>query len=379
MSAARKRKLEFDAGKLAGLSDHFFEAAALPELWPDVLAKLADTIGADGCALVGGPDSKLEPICSASMDEVVDFGRRNDWLDKNVRIPRRIAAFGQGIDIITESMLFTDWELDHLPFHAEFVNRFDYRWFADMVIAGEASSTIVLSAQRQVGTGRFSGSEIEILRRLVPHVRRAGDLALRLGTARHEGSLEALEQFDCGAFLLDPGGRVIGSNGAAEALLEPGLVLRTGILTAADKTCDAALQRLIGSVAAPRLQPESDPPGPVVVAGPSGHTRIVSASPLARSARGLFNGAAAILMISDPAPPNRPLGGLLSQAFGFTRLESDIGLALCTGCNVDDVARTHGADVSAVSANIRSMLTKTSTRHQNELVSVIARYVPFSK
>jgi len=379
MSVARKQKLEFDAGELAGLRDHFFEAAALPELWPDVLAKLADAIGAAGCALIGGPDSGFEMVCSPSADEVVDFGRRNGWLSKNIRTPRRLEAFARGHDIVTEATLFTDWELDHLPFHAEYINRFDYRWFADMVIAGDGPSTIVLSAQRQIGTDRFSTSEIEVLRRLVPHVRRAGDLALRFGTARHDGSLEALEQFDCGAFLLDPRGRVIGSNSAAEALLKPGLVLQSGYLTAADKTCDAALQRLIGSVVAPSLPLGSDPPDPVVVAGANGHIRIVFASPLARSARDLFNGAAAILMVSDPVVRSRGHGRLLPLAFGFTNKEASIGAALCAGYDVDDVARTHGADVSTISLHIKSMLEKTGARHQDELVSVIARYVAASK
>jgi DNA-binding CsgD family transcriptional regulator len=276
-------------------------------------------------------------------------------------------------------MLFTDWELDHLPFHAEYINRFDYRWFADMVIAGEGPSTIVLSAQRQVGTDRFSTSEIEILRRLVPHVRRAGDLALRFGTARHDGTLEALEQFDCGALLLDSSGRVIGSNAAAETLLEPGLMLRSGILTAADKTCDIALQRLIGSVVAQSSTLGSDPPDPVVVGRASGHARIVSASPLARTARGLFNGAVAVLMVFDPAARSCGHGRLLPRAFGFTDQEASIGAALCSGCDVDDLARTHGTDVSIVSLHIKSMLKKTGTRDQDELMSVIAHYVAASK
>lgn len=97
----------FDAGKLAGLIDLFYEAAVRPELWRDVLGQYSDALGAAGCGLLGGPESAFSPICTASMDEALDIGLRSGWLAKNARMERGLEAFRRGHEIVTESTLFT--------------------------------------------------------------------------------------------------------------------------------------------------------------------------------------------------------------------------------------------------------------------------------
>lgn len=126
----------FDAGKLAGLIDRFYEAAARPELWRDVLGQFSDALGAAGCGLLGGPAAAFSPVCTASMDEALDLGLKSGWLARNPRMERGLEAFRRGHEIVTEATLFTPWELDHLPFNAEYVSRVRGRWFADFVLAG---------------------------------------------------------------------------------------------------------------------------------------------------------------------------------------------------------------------------------------------------
>lgn len=367
---------KFDGVEFAGLIDQFYEAAVQPDLWRGLLARTADAVGAAGCGLLGGPTSGFEPICSASMDEALDFGIRGGWLDKNPRLTRGLKAFEQGHDIVTESMLFTAWELDHLPFNAEFVNRVKGRWFADMLMAGEGPSGIVLTLQRLAGTEPFSASEIETMRRLAPHIRRAGQLALRLADMRHEGLFDALAAFDCGALVLDRNGRVTRLNDKAEALMTSGLAIRFGMLAALDKGSDAALQGLIRSVIARGSWHEAEPIGPVAVARPNARPLVVHAAPLTRSARDLFQRAVAVLMLVDPDAQRGPFEPILCQAFRFTSAEAAIAADLCRGRDVEEITRMRGVSTATVRAQMKALFAKTDTKRQAELVALLARYSP---
>jgi DNA-binding CsgD family transcriptional regulator/PAS domain-containing protein len=373
------RKPQFDSGKLPGLIDAFYEAAARPELWQSALAQFSDALGAAGCGLLGGPASTLAPICTASMEEALDIGLSSGWLAKNPRMERGLEAFRRGHDIVTEATLFTPWELDHLPFNAEYVARVKGRWFADFVLAGDGPSSLVLTTQRLVGSEPFSPSELDSLRRVVPHLRRAGTLALRLAEAHHEGMLDAFAAFDCGALLLDAKGRVIRLNAKAESLLSPGLALRFGHLSAVNNQCNAALQALIDAVIASDSDAQTRAIDAVTVTWANTLPRILYAVPVVRSARHLFVHAAAVLMIACPVAGDGPLEHFLQGAFRFTGAEAAIAVSLCNGHQVDEIARMRGVSQSTVRAQVKSMLAKTSTRRQAELVALLVHCAPMSR
>ena len=209
---------KFDASRLASLIDPIYESAALPQLRRGLLAEFSDALGAAGAFLHGDPTAGLKIICSESMAEALDAGLRTGWLPgRNARMRRELDAFRQGHAIVTESMIFSPWELDHLPFNAEFVTPHKCRSFAAMRLAGEGASSLVLSVQRYIGSEPFSALEIETMRTLLPHMQRAGQLGLRLMGSLQEGLLDALAAFDCGAILLDWRGHVLRLNAKAEA------------------------------------------------------------------------------------------------------------------------------------------------------------------
>ena len=230
--------LKFDEGQAANLIDGFYEAAARPELWRNLLAQMAVALGAEGCAFVSGPASPLRPLCSASLDELVTALIQEKWIDNSVRMTRGADALKTSQDVVTESMLFTPWELEHLPYNAEFINRFKFHSFAAMLVDGATSSELIFTVERLARQGAFSTPEIETLRKIAPHIRRAGQLALHLAAARDDGLLDAFSLFDCGAVLLDWKGRVLRLNHRAEALMDSWLTVRFGALAARRKECE---------------------------------------------------------------------------------------------------------------------------------------------
>jgi DNA-binding NarL/FixJ family response regulator len=91
-----------------------------------------------------------------------------------------------------------------------------------------------------------------------------------------------------------------------------------------------------------------------------------------RSASDCFLQAAAVLMIARPASGTAPLAQFLQTAFRFTSAEAAIALSLCDGHDIGDIGRTRVVRPSTVRAQVKSMLAKTSTRRQAELVALLA-------
>ncbi len=363
--------------QLVGLIDLFYEAAARPELWRNLLAELSEVFGAAGATICVGPVSQNTPkIWSPSLDEAIDIGLRTGWLPhQNARIPRQFEAFRQGHDVVTDSMIFSPWELDHLPFNAEFIASVKARSFASMRLAGEGDSTVILEIERFIGAAPFSAREIEALRLLVPHARQAGQLALRLAAMQMEGLIDAVSAFDCGAILLDSRGRVLTSNSNAEAMLGPEIFVRGARLTASNTDCDAELQRLIGTVTGRAPRHETKPVAAIRIPRLGAGDLLVHAAPLARSASELFERASAIVMIDDLGVQTTPTARLLRHFFGLTNAEAAIAAAIASGRELDEISRTRGVSLGTLRNQLESIFAKTGTRRQAELVVLLRRYV----
>ncbi|MGQ0444695.1 MAG: helix-turn-helix transcriptional regulator [Beijerinckiaceae bacterium] len=356
---------KFDASKLASLIDDIYEAAARPELWCGLLADISDAAGMHGAGLLGCPSLGFMPVCSESLDEALDTGLRTGWLlDRNVALARMLNAFQQGHDIVTGEMIFSPWELDHLPFNTEFMAPFKIGTGAAMRLAGEGRSSLVLGLLADLGSEPISASETEALRALLPHMQRAGQLALQLGVARQEGLLNALATFERGAVLLDWRGRVLRMNAKAEAMMGVGIAVRGGMLTAASRDGDTALQKLIGSVIAPGPLHDVEPIGAVALARPGARPLVVHGAPLARSAQDMFQQARAILTIDDPNARQAPHGPILRQVFGLTAAEADVAIALASGRDIEEVAQIRGVSIGTLRNQVKTVFAKTDTSRQ---------------
>lgn len=369
----------FNESRAAGLIEHFYEAAVRPELWRDLLDRLAEALGAEGCYLIPGADSPFRPICSRSMEESCAAGLEEGWFEKNPRLTRGFAAVRSTTEIVTESMLFTPWELDHLPFHAEFVSRFKARWFAGLDLAGQGIGGLALTAERLASQEPFSPSELDTLSRLVSHIQGAGKMALHLASARDGGLLDGFSCFEWGALLLDWAGRVLRMNAKAESMMGSGLTVRNKRLAAGQKQCDTALQKLIGTVLSPVPLHEKEPLAAVAITRPGARPLVVQAAPVARTASDFFQQAKAVLMITDPDAARTTGEPLLRQVFGFTNAEAAVAMSLARGNDLDAIAETRGVSVGTLRHQVKSLLAKTETRRQAELVARLARYTAVAR
>ncbi|MFD0936324.1 helix-turn-helix transcriptional regulator, partial [Methylobacterium trifolii] len=234
---------ELREDRVGAVIDRFYEAALRPDLWRAVLQDYADALGAEGALILPGPRSAIAPACSGGLDEAVAVGMRDGWFSDNPRLGRGIPALTNLQGVLVESHIFTPEELDSVPFNADFAGRQGLRWFAGIYLAPEGQRSIMLSAERRTGQEMFSHREVALIEAMVPHLQRAGRMAVQLAEARAESMLDAFEMMACGCLLLDSGGRVVRLNERARAELGGALQVLHGVPVAAGASANAALGR----------------------------------------------------------------------------------------------------------------------------------------
>ncbi|SHI60769.1 LuxR C-terminal-related transcriptional regulator [Wenxinia saemankumensis] len=199
------------------------------------------------------------------------------------------------------------------------------------------------------------------LPRIEDHTRRAAamlDRALADGGGR-DSVRAALDGIDSAAFVVDRGGRVAGLNPPAAQVFGLAAEARLDAMRLAAGEADLLLRQLARMFASPR-------PSPTVmrVHGPEdGRVVLLNLRHVAPEGEAPF-----VLVISSELGWSEGIAELLSQAFELTRAECEVVRGLCEGLGAPQIAGQRGRSVGTVRAQIKSILSKTETRGQSELV-----------
>lgn len=228
----------------------------------------------------------------------------------------------------------------------------------------------------------FDARDFDLARKLYPHLARA--LGFREKVAHLErlaGTYElALDAFDAPLLVLGDNGRVLFANPSAVSLMsrvDTPFGQRAGHFLIGDAAAQTALETAL-------RQPLFAPPAIAVSRPDSMLPFLVHLMPLAGARlRDLSPGrgsAVALVALSDPA--RLPAGRLkaLAAAFGFTPAEAQVAWQVASGAGIEEIADASGRSRETVRSHVKSLLSKTDTRRQSELVAVLHRALsPFDK
>lgn len=351
----------------------FLQAAVRPELWSAALQKLANIFEADGCALIGGPSASIDAICTPSLHDTAGIGSAEDYFGMQEILLALESAQGIVVGSTIPSL-----ELVQRQRNVEWINQTRPRWFVAMTLVGTGPSSIVLTLVRNIKAQPFSQWEIELLRRIGPQLRKAGNLALRLTAIHHEGLLKAFVTINCGAILLDRKGRVLHMSNKAEALMHDVLTVRDGFLTADVGESDAVLQALIRCGLARPVEFSARRKDGIALFRPSGRPLLIHTAPLPISPGDQLRHACCVLTIVDPTACHLPAPSDLRELFGLTNSEAAIAVELCLGRDLDEIATMREVTTSTLRVQLKRILFKTGTRRQPELVALLLRYFRLS-
>lgn len=367
-----------DEDKLLKLTGEVYRAAHDPTHWSTVLAQMQTVIACAGGILYGVDKSDLSvPLHHAHG---IPEGMEREHAERYVHIdPRTRFGLNHPWRIGYDYAFISEREMDRSEYYDWHARRAGCRYFIGARLTNADGLVSYVALQRTRRQGHVSEQDIRTFERLLPHLRQAVGLNVRLARLEAEaGALSnALHRSGTAMLLLDSQCRVVFATAAAERILAQadGLFAdREGRLKAARTNESALLARLLGAAVRTGNGQGFDPGGQLALPRPSGKTPLLVQvmpirapdQPLAGAAR-----AAAALMVRDPDDlPTLP-SGRLRALFGLTEAEAALASALAQGASPKEYAKQAGITYETARWHLKRVFAKTETRRQADLVRLL--------
>jgi DNA-binding CsgD family transcriptional regulator/PAS domain-containing protein len=237
------------------------------------------------------------------------------------------------------------------------------------------------SLGRHESVGLITDREVRLLRLLAPHLRRAVTITDLIDMKSLEAASLgcALDTLAPGVVLVAEDGTILHVNRAAAGMLDRGspIAASRGRLRTADAYATERLHRVLSLAANNETEIAASGVG-IALGGSSDGVATAHILPLARGevrTRLLPRAVAAVFVASDLNLPFRRLDAV-AEAFGLTPAETRVLDRLLHGDSIAEAAAAMNVAVTTVKTHRSRLLSKTGTRRQANLISLVHRLVP---
>lgn len=377
------RQHDADTATALDLVTGIYEAAATPGLWPRFLDAFAYATQSDAAMIwlrdTGSPDSvhrRAEPELAG--DTRFDATCLAHYAEHS----RYVNALLEVVHTLAEGTVVTAASFApqaRVRGSGHCCAGLRSRAVPDVLggaVLKRGSTVAVFSASRN---RRYGERERTLLEQLLPHLRRACLLHTRLARLDVERSraLAALDLLPTAIWVLDAHGRMVFANRMGRDLdhRRDGLWLQDdGSPWTCDPNAQQALRRIVTNAINSGM---SGTPNKPTCAGAlriprrrSATTLQVMVYPLPRDT--LTQASAAAIFIFDPEHAAIPDESVLRSFYGLTRTESQLAATLSRGDSLDDYCRANEVSANTARTHLKSVLAKTGTHRQAQLVSLLA-------
>jgi DNA-binding CsgD family transcriptional regulator len=360
------------------LVGRIYDAATNPEEWPAFLEKFADAVRGESTQILRydvehhqgnlTQTVRLDPWHKARYDQ--HYGAVDAWGAHG----RHLMTTGS---VVTGQMLCPDAILSKSEFYHDFLRPLDaFHQFCGFIYKGETAVSLI-STLRPQRNGPFGDEAVQLLSSLMPHLQRSLQIHRRLAglQAKANASIDALDHLPIGFLAVDHRGRALLLNRRAEGILglNDGLTLGRSGLTAARREETTRLRRLVHGASSTTAQQGLESGGAMLISRPSLRRPFqILVTPLSRPGSPLYpQQAVAGVFISDPENHPDPPEGLLGRLFDLTPAEARLAAALMHGKSLSDAAEEFRLSRNTLRTQLRSVLDKTLTRRQSELIRLL--------
>lgn len=356
-----------DTDSFANTVALLYEAAALPEIWPDAIARLAEMAGCfGGLVFTHSAFGTNWVSCDATRPLVQRFISEG-WMERNDRMTGLIAHCGTGF--VGDHDVFSDETLNRMPVYRDFLRPNGFGWAAATHVRSAAGDNVIVSLERRYDQGPVSRREIALLDTVRPHLARAAIVAAKLHLKRAQASLASFEKAGAAAALITAGGIVTETNPRFEALRSQVIARAHGKTALRDPRANALLQAALADLAHDRIGDTRSIPVPREIDDPA---IIIHVMPIRRQARDLFARSEAILVVTTSDRALRIEASLLCELYDLTRAEATVAARLLEGLSVDEIAARHAISRETVRTQVKKVLGKSGSRSQADLIRRLA-------
>ncbi len=343
------------------LIDRIYEAAALPDMWINVLDSIGERVGYDksllfahdGRAVIG---FRANAACVPIMAGFAELGMVAENKRDHAAVNYPWPEFFGDLDLFTQETIDSD------PMYQQFHIPRGIAWVAGTTINGPEVGTLAFSFTRALEHGPATREEKSYLTALRPHLARAALLSSRLRLEEARAAVSALERIGMPAAALYQGKKLRLANGLFEALIPRVMRDRNERIAFTDKKADALLQQALESVV-------NGMTFPVVV---DDERFMVHLIPVKGAANDIFGMMDTLLVAIPIAVRGNANPRALQGLFDLTPAEARIANGLLDGKTLGQIAVDRNISVQTVRTQLKSVLSKTRTSRQVDLVRLLA-------
>jgi DNA-binding CsgD family transcriptional regulator len=363
---------------VSAIIDQIYGAILAPEAWQRLVDRIAEWLSADMGLLSSPalPDCEPVPLIGYKFDLTPVAG---EPLLLYPEFTLRALARAN----LPDSYLFEDL----MPPDEQPENQYWQRVIVPLNItsgiitvirtADDNRRPVILSLFRRGSSAPFQAADVEKMRALLPHLRRA------LG-ALLDGDPQAVPENAAGGhalraavFYLDRDGCVVGMTDAAKKLSEAGdgiTISAEGRLTPSDQRMQTpfrnALTRAIGKPWSRMLRTSSE----LALRASEGTGLVLVVTPVAADAMSsLASKARCAVFALAQIPIGDAAKRRMQRLFGLTQAETDVAAGVADGNTVEGVAAERETSAFTVRTQMKRIYAKTGVRTQAELVALVHR------
>ena len=364
--------------------EKIYEAAPDPAQWPRALTAIANCFGDVGALLIWvKDDGTFRTIVSPSLVEGQKDYEANGWTLRDIRARRSVERgyFFSG-EPFTDRHICSDEEIRSHPCYAEFLARHNLGFVAAIAVSPDPHVGVLLCIQRNAkAKSAFTDGELNLLRRIGPHIEKSLRLSIRLLDAELTNvSLgDALARVGVGVFTLDSLGRIVFSNPTGDLLIGAEIRVDDGRLRVGfGDTKREFDDQLSGVLEADRID-RRDAPKPILLERAQTHSRLVVylipiAENTAKTDHFLTRARAIVLTIESKAnePPDP---AIVRDILGLTLGEARIAAIVGSGIQPREAAKRLGISEETARNVLKRVFAKVGVSRQSELVALLIKLV----
>jgi len=349
--------------------DRIYEAAVIPDLWVDILDRIAAIAQCDGGILIAAdPNQNVRAVSSDCLSPMLRAFISEGWMRQNIRAerlrPMNYSGFVVDLDVVTAEEAETD------PLYVNCLRKYGGGAGTGTVIPAPSGDLIIFNIERSYKKGFVDRQVLPKLDALRPHLARSALLSLRLGLERARAMTEALGRLDLPAAVLDSSGRVISTNALLDKMHDQFIPAAGGRLAISYRPANDLFQAVLGKSMSNVVDLQSYS---IPVPSVGDHAACVAhLVPVRRQARDIFTGAANIFVVTSLTSPKAPPAHILHGLFDLSPAEAKVARGLVEGLTIEKISVANNLSRETIRNQLKAVLTKTGTNRQAELVGLLA-------
>lgn len=287
---------------------------------------------------------------------------------------RRGRAYSAG-HVCTSQSLCTLREMRTHEIYNDFMTKADIEHGMFAIVERNNSCLASLSLFRDRSRREFDDSDLQLLRFLDPHLRRAFRLHSHVLCLKSQaaGAEAAPDRLPTGIVCLAIGGEIIFMNRSANRTIAE----KDGLLTARDRPRaersdeSSLLTRAIHGAASTSCSEGLSAGETIFISRRDRPALQVIVSPIRNSPVQTTRTIAVIVFINDPLSFPRPSQDVMRMLYGLTAAECRVALLLSEGQAPKEIANVIGVTANTVRSQIKSIFCKMGVKRQGDAIRLL--------